>query len=204
MNNDINNNTPKFKTYMWKTVNPRLENESIDDNKIDLPKKYVVIAPHSTAQMKYYLNDRWNKIIEYLHKLGYETISLSKEPNELANTIYVTNPSIEDVIRIVKRSKFTMTAGNGIAWLSFALNKPNILISGFSDYCEFKTKNYRVMPKEGSCHGCFNNPSIPFIRDRWNACYNADVLGGKRFECSYNISVGMVIKEIDRLIKENF
>jgi len=184
---------PKLKKFAGKT-----------DMKLKLPKKYVVIAPHSTAQMKYWLNNRWNKVIEYLHKIGYGTVSLSKEPNELSNTIYVTNPSIEDAIRIVKRSKFTMTIGNGISWLSFALKKPNILISGFSEYCEFNESCYRITPQTDCCKGCFNNPDIPFERGIWNYCYNADVLGGKRFECAENISVGMVINKINLLIKENF
>ena len=188
----------------YKEIRPKLKKfTGRTDMKIKLPKKYVVIAPHSTAQMKYFLNDRWNKIINYLHKIGYETISLSKEPSELANTIYVTNPSIEDAIRIVKRSKFTMTVGNGIAWLSFALKKPNILISGFSNYCEFNEGCYRITPNVG-CRGCFNRPEIPFVRDKWNYCWNADVNDGERFECAENISVKEVIRTINKLIKENF
>jgi len=152
-------------------------------------------------QAKYWLDDRWNKIIEYLHKLGYDTVSLSKEPNRLANTIYVTNPSIEDAMRVIKRSEFTMSIGNGLAWLSFALNKPNILISGFSDYCEFKDGCYRIVPIKG-CHGCFNNTSIKFDRGDWDWCENAK-RGGKPFECAYNISVDVVRDAINLLIKDN-
>jgi autotransporter strand-loop-strand O-heptosyltransferase len=171
--------------------------------KIKIPKKkYVVIAPHSTMQAKYWINSRWNEVVKYLKKLDYEVLSLALEPNELDNVIWVAGAPIEDAIKLVKRCEFTMTTGNGIAWLSFALGIPNILISGFSDYCEFKTKNYRVMPKKGSCHGCFNNVDIKFDRSDWNWCENAK-RGGIPFECAQNISVGMVIKEINRLRNEN-
>ena len=186
----------------YKEIRPQLKDVGTEmDMDVKLPDKYVVIAPHSTMQAKYWLDDRWNKIIEYLHKLGYDTVSLSKEPNRLANTIYVTNPSIEDAMRVIKRSEFTMSIGNGLAWLSFALNKPNILISGFSDYCEFKDGCYRIVPIKG-CHGCFNNTSIKFDRGDWDWCENAK-RGGKPFECAYNISVDVVRDAINLLIKDN-
>jgi len=63
--------------------------------KIKIPKKkYIIIAPHSTCQAKYWINSRWNEVITYLHKIGYGVISLAKEPNELDNVTWVENPPI--------------------------------------------------------------------------------------------------------------
>jgi autotransporter strand-loop-strand O-heptosyltransferase len=189
----------------YKEIRPRLKNVGTKmDMKVKLPKKYVVIAPHSTAAMKYWQNSKWNEIILYLKKIGYDVISLSKEPNELNNVTYVTNSSIEDAIRVIKRSKFVLGISNGLLWLAWALNKPVVMVSGFTQpWCEFQEGCYRVYPKAG-CRGKLNDPSIPFIRDDWNYCYNSNVLGGKRFECAENILTLDVIKAINLLIKENF
>ncbi|GAG80433.1 unnamed protein product, partial [marine sediment metagenome] len=83
-----------------------------------------------------------------------------------------------------------------------ALNKPTIMISGFSPkWYEFQQGNYRVYPDHG-CRGCFSDPTIPFDRGDWNWCANAK-RGGTPFECAQNISVRMVIKAIEKLRIEN-
>lgn len=166
-----------------------------------IDEKYVVVAPHSTMQAKYWLDDRWNEVVKYVKDLGYEVISLSKENNRLEGVIPMTGGSIEEAVNIVDGSEFLMTIGNGISWLGFACNKPVVLVSGFSEHCEFKSKCYRIYPTHG-CRGCFNNPDIKFDRGDWNWCNNKK-LGGKAFECAYNISVDMVKDAINLLIQEN-
>jgi len=68
------------------------------------------------------------------------------------------------------------------------------MISGFSDYCEFECN--RISPPENVCRFCFNDVSLPFNRGGWDECPR-----NKNFECSKSITLAMVIKRINEVMK---
>jgi hypothetical protein len=81
--------------------------------------------------------------------------------------------------------------------MSWALEKPTIMISGFSyDYTEFETP-YRVQNKN-VCIGCWNDSY--FDRGNWMWCPKSEKQ--EMFECTKTITPKMVTETIDRLIKD--
>ena len=96
----------------------------------------------------------------------------------------------------IYHSEFFIGLPSGLSWLSWALNKPTVLISGFSyPYTEFETP-YRVQ-NTNVCTGCWNDDL--FDRGNWKWCPKPDKK--ELFECTKSITPDMVMKMIDILIK---
>lgn len=163
-------------------------------------KKFVSIAPHSTAQAKYYNNpDGFQGIVNYLKEKDYDVVLLSKEQDGYMGNknpegvIYPPDYDINTIMDYLRHSEFFIGVGSGLSWLSWALNVPTVLISGFSEpYTEMQGA-IRIDAPEGKCRGCFNryklNPSD------WNWC--ADHKDTDRmFECTKSITPASVIEQI--------
>lgn len=167
--------------------------------------KYVCIATQSTSQSRYWNKEGWEEVINDLHKKGYKVICVDRDysygngkfmnvcPNNV--DLFAGSESFDNIINIIDNCEFFIGLSSGLSWLSWALNKKVILISGsVSDYFEFYTPyritNYKV------CNGCFNNPLHEFDSSNWSWCPE-----NKNFECSKNISVKSVIEKIDSLLQ---
>ena len=160
-------------------------------------RKYVVIGNQSTMAAKHWnYQNGWQEIVDYLYDKAYNVITISKTPTELTRVIPVFDRSIDDIIPILNGCEFFIGVGSGLSWLSWALNKKVIMISGFSEpFAEFITDNYRLSPPAGVCHGCFNDPKLNFDRS-WEWCpTHSD------YACSKSITPNMVKEKIDLIIK---
>ena len=170
-------------------------------------KKYVCVGSLSTAQAKFWNNpDGWNKVTEYLNSLGYDVVSIDKS-NNISSSSYINKiPSksidktgdlpISDRINDLHFCEFFIGLGSGLSWLAWMVNKPVILISGFSDpKSEFYTP-YRVHNKN-VCNSCWNDTSFKFDVGKWDWCPR-----NKDFECSSNITFEMVKEQIDKYISD--
>lgn len=174
-----------------------------------IKKKYVAITTCSTAQMKYWnYNGGWQEIVDYLIKKGYEVVNVGKAMNNLFNVIDATGQrSMDDLTNIIQNCEFFIGLPSGLSWVSWALNKKTIMITGISEhYCEFKYNNYRV-ENISVCHGCFNKTEDKFIFDRGNFlfCPYSD-LASEKFICTKEITPEMVknkIKLVENHIKNN-
>jgi autotransporter strand-loop-strand O-heptosyltransferase len=95
------------------------------------------------------------------------------------------------------KSKAFIGIGSGLSWLSWALDVPTVLISGFSyKWAEMKDC-VRIGSPEGKCEGCFNR--IRLDAGDWNWC--PDHKGTERqFECTKLITSDMVIKELEKFL----
>jgi autotransporter strand-loop-strand O-heptosyltransferase len=160
-------------------------------------RKFVCISDHSTMQSKYWnYPGGWQEIIDYIGDLGYDVVALSKDPTGLKKLVPINNKDITETTSILNNCEFFIGVGSGLSWLSWALNKKVIMISGFSDpFTEFISDNYRLSPPPGKCHGCFNDVKCKFDRS-WDWCPR-----GKDYECSKTITPEMVKEKIDLLIK---
>lgn len=170
-------------------VKPRLVTRKI---KIDGTKQ-VCIGIHSTAQAKYWNNPTgWQEVVDWLIAQGYTVKLLSKEGVEYmgnkAPQGVVLHPEgdLESVMDELNRSEAFIGIGSGLSWLSWALNRPTFIISGFSyDWAEM-TDCVRISTPEDKCSGCFNrtrlNPKL------WNWCPD-----NRDFECTKTITGQMVI-----------
>lgn len=178
---------------------------SIDNKARKHDKPYVCIATQSTAQCKYWNNkEGWERVCEYLKSKGLDVICIDKHESFGVenymnfipkNAINKTGDfPLQERITDIHNCEFFIGLGSGLSWLAWALNKPVVLISGFSNpISEFKTP-YRVF-NEKVCNSCWNDLSESFNGSSWSWCPK-----GKNFECSSQITPEMVIEKINLLV----
>jgi autotransporter strand-loop-strand O-heptosyltransferase len=174
-------------------------------------EKYICFSPHASALAKYWNNpEGWQTIINYVtNVLGYKMIMISKEKHNdnwentklpqgksFENIIDATGDHpIEDIINIIHHSELYIGVSSGLAWLSWALEKPVIMISGFSsDWTEFTTKIQRIINKN-VCNSCFNNFKLDAGHWEWCPIHKNTP---RQFECTKKILPESVIKSITR------
>jgi autotransporter strand-loop-strand O-heptosyltransferase len=172
--------------------------------KVDHNLKQVCIGIHGTAQSKYWNNPNgWQEVVDWLKNRGYVVKLISKEDdNYMGNKhpegiIKHPNGPIELVMDELLKSKAYIGIGSGLSWLSWGLNVPTVLISGFSyKWAEMKDC-IRIGAPTGKCEGCFNR--IRLDAGDWNWC--PDHKGTERqFECTKTITSEMVIKELEKFL----
>ena len=172
--------------------------------KIDPTLKQVCIGVFGTAQSKFWNNPTgWQDVVDWLNNKGYTVKLVSKEGddymgNKLPNgVIKHPNGPLELVMDEMLKSKAFIGIGSGLSWLSWSLNVPTVLISGFSyDWAEMKDC-VRIAAPKGKCEGCFNR--LRLDAGDWNWC--PDHKGTDRqFECTKSITSDMVIKELEKFL----
>ena len=169
-----------------------------DNIKRKIKDKYVCIGVSSTMQAKLWnYENGWQEIIDYLNKLGYKIVDLSKGTSNFnGDVVNCTGKSLNEIIEYLEYCEFYIGLGSGLSWLAWAMNKKVILISGFSKpFTEFST-NYRVFLKD-VCNGCFNDKSLRFGKN-WSWCPR-----NKDFECTKKITPNIIKKYIDQLLIDN-
>lgn len=164
-----------------------------------IKEKYVAISEHSTFLSKYWLREGgWDTVIKYLNDKGYKVAAISKESTEQRNVVSLTGRPIEETLSNIHHAELFIGMSSGPSWISWALKKPLVLISGYSTkWAEMDYNNPLVerVINEDVCQGCFNDPSLPLERGNWRWCPR-----GRDFECSKMISADMVIAAIDKLL----
>lgn len=181
-------------------VKPKLKERKV---KLDNTKQ-VCIGVFGTAQSKFWNNPTgWQDVVDWLNNKGYTVKLLSKENDDYMGNKYpkgiVRHPNgpLELVMDEMKKSKAFIGIGSGLSWLSWALEVPTVLISGFSyDWAEMQDC-IRISSPKGKCEGCFNR--IRLDGGDWNWC--PDHKGTDRqFECTKSITSDMVIKELEKFL----
>jgi autotransporter strand-loop-strand O-heptosyltransferase len=185
----------------YSEIKPKIKQRPIKTN-YDLNQ--VCIGVFGTAQSKFWNNPTgWQDVVDWLNNRGYTVRLISKENdnymgNKLPNGI-VKHPNgpIELVMDELKKSKAFIGIGSGLSWLSWSLDVPTVLISGFSyDWAEMKDC-VRITSPNGKCEGCFNR--LRLDAGDWNWC--PDHKGTDRqFECTKSITSEMVIKELEKFL----
>jgi autotransporter strand-loop-strand O-heptosyltransferase len=172
---------------------PKVNVESID-------KKYVCIAPDSTAGCKEWSLENWQGVVDFLIKKGYDVVNVSIDSKyNLKNVFIPSNLTLDVTMQIIHYSEFFIGLSSGLSWLSWSLNKHIIMIANFTkaDH-EFSSDCTRIT-NENVCNGCWNNKNFKFDKGDWNWC---PIWKGyeKQFECQKSITTEMVITEISQLI----
>jgi len=182
------------------------------NKKTDIEGKYVVIAPHASAHAKYWnYKGGWQTVIDYLNSKNYKVVMLTAEPlgdewhdSKLGGTLTgVINKtgfdiSIEDRMVDIRDASAFIGVGSGLSWLSWSLNTPTVLISGFSyPYTEMQDCE-RIFPNNPrTCRGCFNrhwlNPGD------WEWCPDHKDTP-RQFECTKVIEPSQVIESLNKLL----
>jgi len=172
--------------------------------KFDGPRpagKYVCLSEFSTMQPKLWNRPgAWQEIVDYCISLGYEVVSISKEPTTLKNVKKFNKRKIEDTCAVLSGAAFYIGLGHGPSWLAWSLGIPVVLISGFSEpWEEFQT--YSRVINTNVCHGCFNDTNVPFDRG-WDWCARKEWEGRPvvQYECTKEITPDMVKDAIRALL----
>jgi autotransporter strand-loop-strand O-heptosyltransferase len=185
----------------YKEVKPKIKKRDV---KIDKQLKQVCIGVFGTAQSKFWNNPTgWQDVVDWLNGRGYTVKLVSKEGDDYMGnklpTGIVKHPEgpLELVMDEMKKSKAFIGIGSGLSWLSWALDVPTVLISGFSyDWAEMQDC-VRIAAPKGKCEGCFNR--IRLDAGDWNWC--PDHKGThKQFECTRTITSDIVIKELEKFL----
>jgi len=184
----------------YKEVRPLIKSPTISN----VDSKQVCIAVHSTSQAKYWNNPMgWQQVVDWLNNRGYTVRLLSSEENGYmgnrnpVGVVQHSNGPIESVIEELKKSKAFIGLGSGLSWLSWSLDVPTVLISGFSYKWAEMQDCIRIGAPRGKCEGCFNR--IKLNAGDWNWC--PDHKGTPRqFECSREITADMVIRELEKIL----
>jgi len=171
---------------------------------VDTNYKQVCIGIHGTAQSKFWNNPNgWQDVVNWLNNKGYVVKLLSKEGDNYMGNILPTgivkhpNGPLELVMDEMKKSKAFIGIGSGLSWLSWALDVPTVLISGFSYEWAEMQDCIRIAAPKGKCEGCFNR--LRLDAGDWNWC--PDHKGTERqFECTKSITSEMVIKELEKFL----
>jgi autotransporter strand-loop-strand O-heptosyltransferase len=173
-------------------------------NKNPKKKKQIAIAMHSTTQAKYWNNPTgWQEVVDWCKEKGYEVKLVSREGDGYMGNHYpkgiTKHPegSLEVLMDELLQSEAFIGIGSGLSWLSWALEIPTVLISGFSkDYTE-PSICYRITAPEGKCNGCFNTHRLD--PGDWNWC---PVHKGtdRQFECSKSITSEIIIEKLKKIL----
>jgi autotransporter strand-loop-strand O-heptosyltransferase len=183
----------------YEEIKPKTDLKPFDSLNVG---KYVCITQNSTAQAKYWNNESgWQETVDYLNSIGIKTVVLGIGECKLERIINKMGKlSIDELMNIINNSEFFIGISSGLAWLSWALNKPVIMISGFTkSFNEFEC--YRVY-NPYVCNGCYNMKTVFFNKGDWNFC-PAHKGTDRQFECSKQIFFEDVKIYIDDIINDN-
>ena len=102
--------------------------------------------------------------------------------------------SMENLMEVMKTCEIFIGVGSGLSWVSWTLDIPTVLISGFSKpISEFEGYDFIRIFNSSVCNGCYNRFRLD--SGDWNWC--PDQKGTDRqFECTKSITGKMVIDSI--------
>lgn len=182
-------------------IRPKIKHNPIE---INSELKQICIGVFGTAQPKFWNNkDGWQYVVDWLNSKGYTVKLISKEGDDYMGNKLPTgivkhpNGPLSDVIDELRKSKAFIGIGSGLSWLSWAVNTPTVLVSGFSyDWAEMQDC-IRIAAPKGKCEGCFNRYRLD--AGDWNWC--PDHKGTDRqFECTKSITPQSVITELEKFL----
>lgn len=176
---------------------PKKPNLKLPELKCSIKKPYVCIAPESPkTKAKWHYPNGWQIIVDYLNVQGYEVVNISSESTISLNQCINKNGMLplSERINDLYFSEFFVGLSSGLSWLAWALNKPVIMISGFTQPInEFPC--YRVINSQ-VCHGCWNDTTED------SSCPRFDKTP-RQWECSFCITPEMVIHAVDACRSKN-
>jgi autotransporter strand-loop-strand O-heptosyltransferase len=98
-------------------------------------------------------------------------------------------------MNLLHHSTFYIGLSSGISWLAWAMQKPVVMISNFTQE-DHEFKCIRINNLE-VCNGCWNNPMFKFNKGDWNWCPEHEETP-RQFECHKSITTQMVMDQIKK------
>lgn len=190
----------------YQEIKPKID---IPDEKPKIKGKYVVVAIQSTGQLKYWNNPfGWERLFDFLKRNNYKVVLIDKyksfgvpgyynQAPKAKNVIDRTgNKPLSDRIIDIKNADMMITISSGLAWISWAVGTPVVMISGATKpWNEFKSNNIRIH-NPNICNGCWNDTNVFFDATNWLFCPK-----NNNFICSASIQPRDVIDEVKKLMR---
>ena len=178
---------------------------AVNEIEAELKAPYVCIGMQSTAQAKYWnYGGGWDEIVKYLKKLNYDVVCIDKHQifgsgkymnSAPEGVIHRHDRTLDQTIATVNGCEFFIGLGSGLSWLAWSLEKPVVLISGFSNPdSEFQIDCERIHNSD-VCNSCYNRHT--FDPNKWDWCPD-----NNDFICTKSITPEMVKNSINNIIKD--
>lgn len=186
----------------YKEVRPKLNQPLVTKD-----SNLITIGFHSTTQAKYWNNPTgWQEVVDWLKARGYTVKLLSNEHDGYMGNYHPKGiqqhpeSTLSGVMTELKKSTLFIGLGSGLSWLSWALNVPTMIISGFSDPISEMKDCIRVSAPKGSCSGCFNRSRLD--AGDWHWCPDHKNTA-RHYECSKNITAQTVIDQLEKFLDKD-
>jgi autotransporter strand-loop-strand O-heptosyltransferase len=182
----------------FEEIRPVVDTRKAYSQVVKRPKKYVCLSEHSTADCKYWhYPNGWQVLVDELNRRGYNVVDISLEQSGLKNVIHAHNNHIDVTIGLLLGCEFFIGLASGLAWLSWALGKPVVMISGFSaPFVEFQDNNIRI-EGVGDCTCCLNDVMI------YDRAWDEGCFHNRDFSCTRDITPEAVISRIPYFPEKN-
>lgn len=174
-----------------------------------IQEPYVCIATQSTTQAKYWNNPvGWMETIKHLKEKGYRVLCVDQKVCHGAGSRWNTIPygaedftgdkPLQERVDLLYHADFFVGLSSGLSWLTWAVGKPIVMISGFTlplneFYTPYRVINYHV------CNGCWNDGAIEFVHNDFEWCPRHKHTD-RQYECSRFITSEHVNRVIDKLM----
>ena len=159
-----------------------------------LNKKYVVLAPESTAGCKEWVYENWVSLSNKLVEIGYSVIVLTSKPYHIDGARNYYGKNWQEVFNYLFHAEFLVGLSSGLSWINWALGKKTVMISGFSEsFNEFTWNNIRI--SNDICIKCWNDPVLKFDAGNWDWCpvYEKTT---RQHVCQKSITVEQVLNKL--------
>lgn len=179
-------------------------------NKFNLPSDYIVIqasSANNNAPFKNWPFENWLQLFKHLSNTTIVLLGDNKEVHlnktlnskDYPNVIsLIGKTNLNDVMEIIYHSKYYIGLDSGLMHMAVALNKPTFTIWGASNPklygYDWMGNKHKIVSLNLSCAPCSS----------WLNANTSRVLNSSLcpdYKCIKNISVEMVVKELDSFIK---
>ena len=193
----------------YKEVKPLI---TLPNKPSNFQEDYVVISPHATKHAAYWNHKGgWQTIIDWLNGAGYKVVMISHEKlgdtwhdsklgGTLTGVIDKTGDEYPFSDRFVdlKHAKLVIGGSSGLAWISWALNTPTLIITGHSESTLEPISIPKVYTPEGYCSGCHSTQKLDAGDWEWCPFHKGT---SRQFECTKSITPDLVAQEISRILQ---
>ena len=115
------------------------------------------------------------------------------------DVIHRHDRTLDQTIATMNGCEFFIGLGSGLSWLAWALEKPVVLISGFSrPFSEFSIDCERVFNPD-VCNGCYNDSQLDPSNWKWCPIHEDT---DRMFECTKTITPSVVKESINNIIEK--
>jgi len=184
----------------------------VEDQARPIAEPYVCIASQASTQCKYWNHPTgWFDVVHYLKEQGYRVLCIDQKHAHGTGNNWNLIPygaenftgdlPLQQRANLLQHADFFVGLSSGLSWLAWTLEKPVVMVSGFTHPANEFFTPYRVIDYH-ACNSCWNDTNIEFDHHDFMWCPRH--AGTERqFECTRLITPKQVITAIDRLMHDH-